>query len=49
LALDEYSPARDDRRADIPTLLVELDALRMRGILTDAEFQQKKIELLSKL
>jgi len=34
---------------DIPGLIAALDALRQRGILTEAEFQQKKTELLSKL
>jgi hypothetical protein len=29
--------------------LVEIDDLRRRGILTDAEFEQKKAELLSRL
>jgi len=34
---------------DIPALIRELGQLREKGILTDAEFQQKKTELLSKL
>ena len=34
---------------DIPALIVELDKLRQQGALTDAEFQQKKMQLLSKL
>jgi hypothetical protein len=29
--------------------LVQLDDLRQRGILSDAEFQQKKLELLQQL
>ncbi len=36
-------------RQDIPGLIAALDALRQRGILTDAEFQQKKAELLAKM
>ncbi len=35
--------------ADIPTLIAQLDALRKQGVLTDAEFEQKKADLLAKL
>ncbi len=49
LGMDEHYAARDGRRDDIPALIADLDALRQRGILTDAEFQQKKAELLSKM
>lgn len=48
-----YAP--EDRRAsqggqgDIPKLIAELDRLRKQGALTDAEFQDKKTRLLSKL
>jgi hypothetical protein len=34
---------------DIPTLIAKLDGLRKQGILTEAEFQKKKAELLAKL
>jgi uncharacterized membrane protein YdbT with pleckstrin-like domain len=34
---------------DIPALIAELDRLRQQGALTDAEFQQKKMQLLAKL
>lgn len=34
---------------DIPTLIAQLDALRKQGVLSDAEFEQKKAELLAKL
>lgn len=34
---------------DIPTMIAELDELRKKGILTEAEFQQKKTELLAKI
>lgn len=37
------------RPADIPTLIDQLDQLRQQGILTDAEFQEKKEALLTKL
>ena len=34
---------------DIPTMIEKLDTLRRRGILSEAEFQQKKAELLAKM
>jgi uncharacterized membrane protein YdbT with pleckstrin-like domain len=34
---------------DIPTMIEKLDSLRRRGILSEAEFQQKKAELLAKM
>ncbi len=34
---------------DIPALIAQLDALRKQGVLSVAEFEQKKAELLSKL
>lgn len=34
---------------DIPTLIAELDELRRRGIISEAEFQRKKTELLQKI
>jgi hypothetical protein len=34
---------------DIPTLIAKLDELRQKGILTEAEFQNKKKELLAKM
>lgn len=48
LGMDERI-GRGETRQDIPSLIAALDALRQRGILTDAEFQQKKAELLSKM
>lgn len=35
--------------ADIPSMIEKLDLLRKRGILSEAEFQQKKAELLAKM
>jgi uncharacterized membrane protein YdbT with pleckstrin-like domain len=35
--------------ADIPSLITRLDDLRKRGLITEAEFQQKKTELLAKM
>lgn len=33
----------------VPELIAELDELRQRGVITDAEFEEKKQQLLSKL
>jgi uncharacterized membrane protein YdbT with pleckstrin-like domain len=34
---------------DVPTLLAQLDGLRQHGVLTEAEFQAKKAQLLAKM
>lgn len=34
---------------DIPSMIEKLDVLRRRGVLSEAEFQQKKAELLAKM
>ena len=34
---------------DVPAMIAELDELRKQGVLTEAEFQQKKTQLLSKM
>jgi hypothetical protein len=34
---------------DIPAMIEKLDSLRKRGILSEAEFQQKKAQLLAKM
>lgn len=34
---------------DIPSMIEKLDSLRQRGILSEAEFQQKKADLLAKM
>lgn len=39
----------ENRPADIPALISQLDKLRQQGVLTEAEFQNKKKELLSKI
>jgi hypothetical protein len=40
------TPSDGFRPSDLPALLANLEALRKRGVLTEAEFQQKKAELL---
>ncbi len=48
--LDNGSPgAADPSQLDVPALIAQLDGLRQRGILTDAEFQSKKESLLARL
>lgn len=37
------------RGEDIPAMIAELDELRKQGIVTEAEFQKKKTELLAKM
>ena len=34
---------------DVPALIAQLDGLRQHGVLTEAEFQTKKAQLLSKM
>lgn len=41
--------AHVQRAGDIPALIAELDELRKKGIVTEAEFQKKKAELLAKM
>ncbi len=45
----DFGEIDEVRPADIPTLIEKLDQLRQQGILTDAEFQEKKEALLAKL
>jgi hypothetical protein len=45
----EETRAGDGEAVDIPDLLVELDELRQKGILSEEEFQTKKKELLGRL
>jgi hypothetical protein len=35
--------------ADVPDLIAQLDRLRAQGVLTEAEFQEKKKQLLARL
>jgi uncharacterized membrane protein YdbT with pleckstrin-like domain len=46
-----FDEAGGDARpqTDIPTLIARLDDLRNKGILSEAEFQEKKAELLAKM
>jgi hypothetical protein len=41
--------ARASHTDNIPAMIANLDELRKKGILTEAEFQGKKKELLSKM
>ena len=40
------NPTDGFRPGDLPAMLANLEALRKRGVLSEAEFQQKKAELL---
>jgi hypothetical protein len=48
---EEHRPALEVKAAEanVPQLIAQLDELRKRGILTDEEFSEKKVELLAKL
>jgi uncharacterized membrane protein YdbT with pleckstrin-like domain len=35
--------------SDVPALIAQLDALRQKGTITDAEFQEKKAKLMAKI
>jgi uncharacterized membrane protein YdbT with pleckstrin-like domain len=45
----EGSGSHTSRADDVPTMIAELDELRKKGIVTEAEFQSKKKELLAKM
>jgi hypothetical protein len=51
LGFDEMGVGMEMRPAgrDIPAMIEKLDVLRRKGILSEAEFQQKKAELLAKI
>jgi uncharacterized membrane protein YdbT with pleckstrin-like domain len=48
LGYDELG-VRPQIEEDVPTLISKLDGLRKQGIISEAEFQQKKAELLAKM
>jgi len=45
----EGTSTQTQRADDIPAQIAELDELRKKGIVTEAEFQKKKTELLAKM
>ena len=45
----EGTSPQAQRADDIPAQIAELDKLRKQGIVTEAEFQKKKTELLAKM
>ena len=45
----DIAAAGDATPTDIPKMIAQLDHLRQKGVLTDAEFQHKKADLLAKL
>ena len=44
-----YAAPATPATPDVPALLAQLDGLRQHGVLTEAEFQAKKAQLLSKI
>jgi uncharacterized membrane protein YdbT with pleckstrin-like domain len=46
---DDQAGHGDHEENDIPTLIARLGQLRQQGVITEAEFQTKKSELLAKL
>jgi uncharacterized membrane protein YdbT with pleckstrin-like domain len=48
LGFDEH-PVQIRPTNDIPSMIAKLDDLRKRGVISEAEFQQKKTELLAKM
>ena len=49
MGFEEIGMVMNSTGADIPMMIERLDNLRRRGILSEAEFQQKKAELLAKM
>ncbi|HJS19371.1 MAG TPA: PH domain-containing protein [Anaerolineales bacterium] len=49
LGIDETDLEMFRVGSDIPSMIEKLDALRQKGVLSEAEFQQKKAELLAKM
>ena len=49
LGFDEFGAQAVHAANDIPSMIAGLDDLRQRGIISEAEFQRKKTELLSKI
>ena len=46
---EHFGPHGVVGQGDVPTMISELDELRKQGVLTEAEFQEKKTQLLSKM
>jgi hypothetical protein len=42
-------PRESYDESEIPDLILELDELRQKGILSEEEFQAKKVELLERM
>lgn len=49
MGFEEMGMEMHHASTDIPSMIEKLDGLRRRGILSEAEFQQKKAELLAKM
>ena len=49
LGFEEIGTHIDATSEDIPAMIEKLDALRRKGLISEAEFQQKKADLLAKM
>jgi uncharacterized membrane protein YdbT with pleckstrin-like domain len=47
--IDDMGKGSTARRNDIPTMIANLDDLRKRGLITEAEFQEKRTKLMSEI
>jgi len=47
--IDDMGKGSTARRNDIPAMIENLDDLRKRGLITDAEFQEKRAKLMSEI
>ena len=47
--IDDMGKGSTARRNDIPTMIANLDDLRKRGLITEAEFQEKRAKLMSEI
>lgn len=49
MAFEGKSEGEAPRASDVPALIAELDELRQKGLLTDAEFEEKRRKLLDRI
>ena len=47
--IDDMGKGSAARRNDIPEMIADLDDLRKRGLITEAEFQEKRAKLMSEI
>lgn len=47
--IDDMGKGSTARRNDVPEMIADLDDLRKRGLITEAEFQEKRAKLMSEI